>query len=147
MDTQNPFGSNPSDIITITPIDPSAGNNLSLAVASNARWRILFVGFLLTTDANVATRLVQVHGFDSLDRIYDTAPNLAQAASLAHNYSFNTGVGQAYTGGDGSVAIAPINSDHILRSTDDIRITIQSIQAGDTITDIRIRFLQWITEN
>ena len=147
MRSQNPIDVNSFDIITITPANPAAGNNYGLAVNVNARWQILYVGFNLGTDANVAGRIAAVHGWDGTDIIYETHPSVPQAASLNFSYHFNVGVGNPHTGGAGSLLVAPLNDQLFLRQGDSIFILIHNIQAADQISDIRIRLKQWITEN
>jgi hypothetical protein len=147
MTTDNPIDVNVFDIVTIAPTSPAAGNNFSLAVNANARWQILYVGFVLVTDATVAGRIASVHGFDGTDIIYETHPSVPQAASLAFSYHFNVGSGGAHTGGAGSLIVAPLNSQLFLRQGDSIFVLVHNIQAADQISDVRIRLKQWITEN
>lgn len=146
MSTLNALGPDPVAIITLAPADPAAGANLSLTVNANARWQLLFIGFLLTTDVNAATRLINMHGFDGTDIIYNAMPSATQTASLNIRYHFNTGIGRSTTGGSSANQIISINADFLLNLGDSIRTTITNIQVGDQISDVRVRVKQWISE-
>lgn len=146
MTNQNPLSTSIFDVITLAPADPAAGANLALNVNANARWQILFVGFRLVTDAQAATRLINLHGFDGTDIIYNIMPSASHIASTDKQYHFNTGAGRSTTGGSASDQIIALNSDMYLNIGDSLRTTITNIQTGDQISDVRVRVKQWITE-
>ncbi len=146
MSTLNALGPNPFDIITVAPANPAAGANLAVNVNLNARWQLLFIGFRLVTDANAATRIINMHGFDGTDIIYNAMPSATQIASINNQYHFNAGIGRSTTGGSSANQLIPINSDFILKIGESVRTTIANIQVGDQISDVRIRVKQWIQE-
>lgn len=147
MQTANPLGPNPFDVITLSPANPSAGADFSLDVNANTRWQVTFVGFRLITDANSGTRIIGVHGFDGTDIIYRAMSSATMSVSANSQFHFNVGIGRSTTGGSAADQIISLNAHLILNIGDSIRITVTNIQVGDQISDIRIRVHQWITEN
>lgn len=147
MNLHSPIGPDPFVVVTQNPANPSAGANLSVDVNPNTRWQLLAIDFLLATDANAATRFIQVHGFNGTNNIYTTGPANAQTASITNHYFANVGQGNAYDLGVTTRPAFALNQQMFLDDNDDLRITITSIQVGDQISDIFITFKQWITEN
>lgn len=147
MDNRNPIDTAVFDVLTIAPTDPAVGANFSQALNLNSRWQIIYVEFILATDVNAANRLIKVHGNDGTDDIYLTGPNVPLTANLTARYFCNTGAGDADDLGAGSRLAVPLNTNFYLNQADTFRITIDSIQVGDQISDIRIRVKQWIVEN
>lgn len=146
MTDHNALGPDPFDVITIAPANPAAGANFSVAVNLNSRWQVIYAEFQLVTDANAAARLIKTHGNDGTDDIYLSGPTVDLTASLTGRYHGNVGTGTATDLGAGSRLIFPLNDQFFLNLGDTLRITIDSIQVGDQIQDIRFRVKQWISE-
>lgn len=134
------------DIITITPADPAAGANLSFLVPINAFIIPLSIDFLFTTSAVVATRIVSVSGYDGSDRFQVTKSQNSQAASAAWSYHFSVNIGGAIGLAGTSEQNGVISYPMLLRQGDSLITNIVNIDAGDQISNVVIRYLQFIAE-
>jgi hypothetical protein len=122
----------------INPASPAAGSNFALTVGSRnvVGLRIVACKATLTTDANVATRFFSLDyiGGRSLTMIRNAATVTVSASQSATVYQWDT----AHTLSEwntGTPVYAPL-VDVLLVPGWSIQLTIDNIQAGDTITAI-----------
>jgi len=112
----------------ITGTDPAAGNEISEAVPTNARWKIKSMIFTLVTDATVSNRRVRVKiddGSGNDPYAMDCGSN--QAASNSYAYAVDT---VPLLGGSGFINV-PIPDDLPLSAGMLIETDTTNLQAGD----------------
>lgn len=147
MTLQNPVGPDPYIVRTINPGNPAAGANFFENVPPNTRIEIISITATLTTDANVIDRLLLFHGFDATQAFCNSAPPFRQADSTTRTYFMGTATQNTDHASVFGFVFGSLSDKFILNSGDSTRITVQNIQATDALTNIIIRFKQWITEN
>lgn len=129
--------------VVLRPVDPQVGlATLSITVPKGELWELLSLGFLLTTDANVANREVQV----ALDfsptpggtvfRYYNAGANFSHVAATAVFYSFApTGVaGDTTTVAGNKSILIPAPFGLQLPAGHRLRTFISNVQVGDATT-------------
>lgn len=124
---------------------PSAGQNLVVAVPTNARWRIQSLRFLFTTTSSAADRYVTVRvKDDSANVLFDITPPHAQAASLTYIYTIGPGVNRTETTvSNNRVGMGfPVGLE--LPEAYTIETQITNEQSGDTITYPYVLVEEWI---
>jgi len=119
-------------IRSITGTNPAAGAQISETVPAGVRWRFILATFGLTTDANVANRLVAVVFDDGVSTLAQVGDNATQAASQTHTYVVGAW-GQISPFGAGIHSI-PIPEGLFLPAGARVRTTIGSGQVGDDFT-------------
>ena len=138
----HPFDTSIFDIITITPGNPSAGNNLVFAPNTQTRIQIISVLFTFTSDANAANRAVRLIITDGSDTFFIAPPDLVQVASQGEVYCFSVRGGSAYSSGDALTHSIPLPPNLWIRDTGSVESLITNIQVGDALTNPAIRFIQ-----
>ncbi len=134
-------GGGKSKLVTVA--NPAAGANFTTTVPSGEHWIVKAVFFKLTTDANVANRLVGL----KLDTDGDGKSLVlfnANAHSAGwvgyHNFS-HSGAGSERTG---DYWLSPLPPDIHITEGGIIASLITNIQATDQIADIRILVEQYL---
>lgn len=146
MPNRHPLDINVFDIVTLEPPDPAAGAGYTFGVPANSRVQIIGVSFTLTTDANAANRLPYCEGYDGALTFLGSSFNSPVVANSVVRAHFSIHGGGQQASGTYNFAMIAL-ADHLyLRINDTLRINVVSIQAGDTITDIAIRYKQWVQE-
>lgn len=129
-------------IIPASTADPGAGNNATIATPGLKKNVLDFLSFLLTTDVNAAnrvTRLLLVQG--GVTRVIATPQAIVPSSSAVY-LLWNHGPGQVTTTANPNYQeCLPSNVD--LEAADTITITIENIQVGDTLTEIRHWWKVW----
>jgi hypothetical protein len=146
MTLQSNLNTDHFDLVTATPANPAAGNALHFPVPDNSRIQLLSGDFTYVSDANVANRLMIVWVVSPLQGVQHGIAKGVQTASETCRYHFTTGIsGEDALAAHGKQAAA-LPDDMIAIIGDEIRIIAHDIQATDQISDIVLRFKQWITE-
>jgi hypothetical protein len=131
--------------IMIEIANPAAGSGQILAPGIVAVKELVAVEFVLTTDANVASRLARVQatrvaaGSPTIDI---GVPTTVQTAGGAIRYIFGLGLSLDM---DTTTLIsqAPLIQGMRMRGADTYAVTIDNIQAGDQISDTTVYFRVW----
>lgn len=124
--------------------NPGVGANLSATVPGHELWVVEAVSFRLVTDATVATRVVTVNVDDGTTPYLFTSTNVAHTASLTFDYSAFMGAGVG--GGGGGVVVMPWPDGGLPTSPGSrIRTVVESLQAGDQISRVRLLVLAYPT--
>jgi len=144
MPARNPVNSAIFDLVTTIIPDPGLGNPISWACPANARIEILYLGFILATDANAANRIVYVGATTpALGQIMG-ASSIAQTAGLTRGYSFVAGLPQEVDLSAHGFILCPMSPNLILEPGDDFDTDVFNIQATDNLASIITRYRQWI---
>lgn len=133
-------------LITITPSDPATGTNLTFDVPVHTVILPTYFSCTIIADATVTPRTFVCGGFDGSDRIHVVTADRAQSASETKYYKCNAGVFNQPTISTLSTINMYLSSLSFLRFGDSFKTYIINLQAGDTIQDIVIRYMQWIQE-
>lgn len=124
-------------------VAPAAGANFVSPGINGLRILLLSVDFDFTTDANVANRYITLShvksGYETL-----LCPNTtAHIASLTNSYHYWPSNRSNVTFGSLARFLIALAPDFYLDPLDSLHITVLNIQAGDTFSDINIRFKAW----
>lgn len=132
-------------INTIAIANPGAGNNLDHSFSQFARFQIVALNFTLTADVTVATRIVRLKTVsDTYSCNYAIAPG-GHTASESLNYYFGLGLANQDLSGTLGLMTVCLPDDLIVQKDDDFESDVLNLQAGDAITNIRIRYKYWWT--
>lgn len=116
---------------------PAAGVNFTKAVNDGYWWRLLAITCRLGTDATVANRTVRVEfrGADAVPFVVCGNPVTYPASTSSEDFFFSVWQpeGAWEVGGANLGILAPV----LIQPTQDFRITVVNVQAGDTLTRIR----------
>lgn len=141
------FLSGPGLIKTVTGTNPAAAVEVSEACPANARWRLLSAYLVLTTDANVANRTVNIVITDGASTYQQYAAGAVQTASLGYNYIIAAGYPIKDTAIDARAFMRiPIPNDVILFQGWTLDTVIDGKQAGDDWSTVRLVVEEWIEE-
>lgn len=122
--------------------NPAAGSECSDAVPTGARWEVLAWANSLVTDANVATREVELTIDDGSTILQRMIAGGTQAASLTRAYSFGVGNARA-AGGQAPSITSSIVSNRLLAGSR-IRTVITNKQVGDDWGPPQILVREWM---
>jgi len=128
-------------LITIT--NPAAGADFSQTVETNSIWVVQSLQFTLTTDANVATRVIKVTLAQAAVVMLTLSAQFTQAASLGVTYGFYAGNNDINASPGGQVQRS-LPDRYFLQEGDIIASAITNIQATDAFTLIQLRILEWL---
>ncbi len=133
-----PFTSERGFLDVLSPASPAAGSNYSFTVGGQSAdaLRVVACKATLTTDANVASRFFSLDyvGGRSGTAIRNAATVLVTASTVATVYQWD----HAHAASEwqtGTPVFAPL-ADVILTPGWSVQLTIDNVQAGDTITAI-----------
>lgn len=129
------YGYGWQEVVTIA--NPAAGAEVTYPITGQYQTRVHSIVFLLTTGAAVANRYVTVQylGGDGVPFAYSGAAVLVTASSTAQ-FSGDVNRGTAeWNAGTG--VFFPL-ADAILNPGEQVKIDVDSIQAADTLTAIRL---------
>lgn len=123
--------------------DPGAGNNLTFKLDSRYTSRLLACMVQLVTSATVANRWLELRYTDSDGGVWHRfGAGRFQVASLTQLYAFDIGRGAsewAASGADLTPVFSPL-ADVFLEGTDQIRLVVGNLQAGDVLSGCRLSF-------
>lgn len=118
-----------------SPANPGVGANLSYALSDYEQSNIFSVRFRLVTDANVASRRVQLRFNRGGVILQDFVCSQTQAASLTYDYYFGVNLpAETFLNNVVQRSLSPIP----LLPSSTITTSIVNIQAGDQISSVRI---------
>lgn len=143
MPARNPVDSAVFDLVTAIIANPAAGDNLTYAVPANARIEIIYLGFILATDANAANRYPTILGATPTLNQTMAAAATAQVASKTYGWSFVAGLPAEVDLSAANIVVVPMSTRLILEPGDSLESYLVNIQAGDAITSIITRYKQW----
>jgi hypothetical protein len=134
------------NLITVSPANPAAGADLDFLVPVNTMIMPMSLSFTYTSAAGGVTRQVVVGANDGSDDIFLSHAHNTQAAATARDYSCIAGLEGAAAAVGGNLQMVPYGANQMLRFGDSIITRIGSIAAGDQISNVVIRYMQWIQE-
>ncbi len=135
---------NQGNVKGFTVTNPAAGANFTYTIPHGKRWRIQSISLTLTTDANVASRKVQLTFALTGSLIGCVTASFPQIASLAYRYFFER-IPTSYTTVTNNRAQQVLITDVLFEGEVTIASAVENIQATDQISDIVIyveEFLQ-----
>ena len=132
--------------ITISGIDPAAGDQFEFGVPVNAVIKIVSISFVLTTVAGGANRELSVAGFDGSNLIGIVAWPNGQAPSVGRSYTAVSGTSALPIAGDHIYQQVSLSTDLFLRFGDTFQTNVVTLDAADAITQVVLRYMQWIQE-
>ena len=136
----NVFGLN-----TVAIPNPAAGADFSSSLSAFARFQIISINFTVVADVNVANRLIRLNTVsDTYSCNYVTAPGF-QTASETINYYCGLGMANQDLSAALSIMTICLPDALIVQKDDDFVSDILTMQAGDQISNIRIRYKYWWT--
>lgn len=116
-------------------INPAAGANYILIAPISEFWLIHSVYFTVTADANIAVRIPWIQSINSLGNLINfSKSNLGVAAGISQSWNFDT----CQINFNPSPIHNALPFNFFIFPGGSLVILIESIQAGDTITAIRI---------
>jgi len=122
--------------IVLSPANPAAGADLNYGIPNNFLLEIISIRFLFTADATVANRQVLLQITDGTTPIFSFATSYDSSASTTFIYYFSaTGSTPTQKGDDKTETLPP---NLLLPSTFEINTKINSLQAADQISAVRI---------
>lgn len=128
--TVYPGPEGPGNLRSVAGTDPAAGQEVSDAVPSNTRWRLISANFALVTSATVANRFPTVVLDDGATTLWRAGTNVAQTASLTATYSAGS-AGTFGTVGTNLYEIALPTPPVVLTGGFRIRTSTIAIDTGD----------------
>ena len=124
---------------------PAAGANFTQSVNSGAIKRMRALEFLFVTDANVATRVVQLLITTSAGPFFRFISPTGQAASLTRQYTCCPQTTGAAMSDDNDIII-PIAEEIYVRNGGTITSEVTNLQVTDALSSIRVYWEDlWIT--
>jgi len=140
--TPNSFAENQAIHDTDCPPNPAAGADYNIVKPSASQVQLLHLSFTLTTDANVATRLVWI-SLESAALAYPLGSSMThQAAGTALRY-IATQHPLLNMGPPPHFRYISLPEVRTLWPADTFKINIMNIQVGDQISDLRIHWKLW----
>lgn len=134
----------PGVIRSIAGTDPAAGAEISEAVPTNARWRLLSLRASLVTDGTVANRFPRLIVDDGTTVLFSSEVTPAQAASqTSQNQWAAWGVGQ-YSGQ--ALAYSPLPPRLLLMGGYRLLTLVTNLQAGDNWGAPQLLVEEWIED-
>lgn len=132
----NPDISRRRKIIRINSYD--AGNDKYWYVPAGKRWRIIWGNVRVSTDANVANRILNFYAQEPLSsKEIWYALGLTQVASKTVHYNFHSGFG-SITEDSAGAQYVPIPENFVLFEGDFLNIFVNNEEAGDSM---RVTFM------
>jgi hypothetical protein len=126
-------------------VAPAAGADYALTMEGRYVTRLLSVFVRLTTDANAANReVVLEYRTNEAERFALMGAPVQVTANDVVDFVFQTGQGQAEWSVDDSVVVPLLPM--FLVPTESIRLHVVNVQAGDTLTLIRLYWERWPTD-
>lgn len=131
------------NIRAIIGTTPGVGNQIAETVPEGARWRLMSVYAVLTTDATVITRQAQLL-FVSLgqQRFFSPSP-AGQTASSGFTYTWACGTPLAAVLKSG-ISLAGLPGDAWLCDGDEFRINATNMQPGDQWSNVTYVTQEWL---
>jgi hypothetical protein len=128
------------DYVDVT--SPAAGANASTIVPGQFGFRVLAALATLTTDANVANRLVSldVINANASTRLRNPAPASIPAATTNQRYVWNSAYASGASITNGPMVI-PVN-DLLVPASWSIQITVDNKQVGDQLAAVSLIVLK-----
>jgi hypothetical protein len=127
---------------SITGTDPAANTEFSETVPTGARWRLINVRAILVTDANVATRVLQLIVDDGTNTLIDSEQDRTLPASQSRNANWSA---CGFVGGINNVfGNGPLPPDLLLSAGCRIRSNTIGRQATDNWGAPQLLVEEWI---
>lgn len=128
-------------ITTANIATPAAGAQAAQVVPDGQIWELESVRIVLTTDATVANRTVNVAIYNSAGTAtLWTGSDILHTASQGATYYFAPSARQSASFAIGGFAVSPLPYPITLTSGDEIRTRTINMQAGDQLSSITIRY-------
>lgn len=125
---------------------PSAGSDFTFAPDGRFYTRLVSVFCRIVTDANVANREVVVELRDQQAQRYDLSGiPVTVSANSTNDYAFNIFQPVATSPSDATLLV-PLHAT-LMFPSDDMRIHVVNVQAGDQLSRIRIVLEQFYATN
>lgn len=126
-----------------TPPNPAVGVRKPLSVPASRLSMISCLSFILTTDANVADRVIFIQG-EFPGTVWPIATSgFVQTASLAFEYIAFPGAGHTLAAPTRFVQFS-LPDRILIKAGGNYYIDCEDIQAGDQISAIRIVWRSWV---
>lgn len=126
--------------------DPPPGNNATLTIPGQARWRVIAANYLLATDATPATRNPYLQLVQGGTIVYQSESSLAQLASQQHRHNWAAG-GVATTGPSAlnGQGVLPVEGYVSNRGGLDalVQTVVAGLQLGDQVSDLVALVEEW----
>lgn len=114
--------------------DPAAATGITINVDADTDWSLVSGVLSLTTDANVANRVVFIRITTGGQVVGEYFACAAQAASLTYTYCFTRGA--VPTGVVGTRVAIPIPDHMFVEGGSTVLISVDNFQAGDNLTSM-----------
>lgn len=144
MPARNPVNSNVFDLVTTIIPDPGAGNDIAWPCPANSRVEFIYLGFIFTTNANVADRYISILGATPTLNQTMGSSSIAQPATNTWGRAFVASLSQEVDLSAVNIVVTPISPFLTLEPGDSLETMVHNIQAGDTIASIITRYRQWV---
>lgn len=133
-------------LVTIKPPDPAVGTNFNFAVPVNVMILPTSVSFVFVTAAGGGTRSVLLATFDGGDNVFITNSTYLHIGGVNRQYIAQAGGNMKDSASGFGFQSLNISSLQYMRFGDSFVSAIEGIQAGDQISNLKIRYMQWIQE-
>lgn len=138
----NPFDVNNFGIIMKVRGNPAAGALISDPGPANARSTLALVSFKLVTNANVADRSILIRLTHAANVYLLGATSFVHAASTTMDYLGGIGMSHPFLATFSSFCFSLIDCP-LISGTETTEITVDNIQVGDQLSDIRFIYKVW----
>ena len=146
MNIKHSLNTNIFEAQTVVVANPGAGNQFSYTVPANMRILVVSVFFRLSASVAVANRVIRIAFNDGTQPIIEVSNVSALAASETGEMCFYIGAGQSTTSFYSLDKITSLPDHYWLNPGSIVGSFIRSLDAGDIISNIRIRHLTQIVE-
>lgn len=141
---ENPLNTGVFSIQSATIANPAAGTQISYSPPANARIMPISMTLLYTASAAAANRYVGIGMNDGTRIVTAQISTVAQTANQVFTYYFNFGQVATLDLSAANIITSGMPRNVFLEPGDTGVSTVVGMDAGDTITIIRLRFAQWI---
>lgn len=129
---------------TIQGTDPAANNNPSETVPTGAKWKVLYFGARLVTDANVANRYIRPIYDDGTLNAFVGRTHDAHAASTTRDYDTNINAEHQAAIHAGQNRVLGFIPDYPIPAGFNIGFTAVNMQVGDNWAAPTLVVEEWI---
>jgi hypothetical protein len=134
----------PGNLRFVTIANPAPGAEFTQTVPTDARWKILAIGFTFTASVAVANRSFTVLFRKSGVTLYEVGTGIVITASQAPRYRLAAGV--PFLTVDTLAYTLPLPTDFFLTGLSQILSITANIQAGDDYTAPLLLVEEWIDD-
>lgn len=133
-------------LVTIAPPDPPTGSQFVFDVPVHTLILPISLNFTLTTSASAGVRTAMIEGFDGSDSFFISLSSFIHNPSVTRRYVCQVASTQRIISSGFPFQPIDLSQFNYLRFGDAHRTAIDNLLIGDQISDVVLRYMQWIQE-